>query len=131
MFDQFTAVRTFEAPVEVVREAWLSSSTVVPPVTAVDMEPRVGGRVRISTGGPPESDLHGVFVVVERERLTYTWRWGGSAEETLVEVRLHDAGSRTVVEVLHRGFLDMESLATHRSGWEGYFDGMASAIAST
>lgn len=128
MSDQLTAIRTIAAPADAVRQIWVSPSTLVPPVTEIEMDPRVGGAIRLSTGGPRESDLTGVFVTAEPGRLAYTWRWGGFAEETLVDVRFHDAGSRTVVEVVHRGFLDEASRAAHRAGWQHYFDGVIAHI---
>lgn len=128
MCNQLTAVRTFDAGAERVRSAWTAPTTLVAPVVEVDMDPTVGGRVRVSTGGGPSDALSGVFVAVDAQRLVYTWRWGGSAEETMVDVRFHAVGDRTVVEVHHRGFLDSASLDTHLAGWMNYFDGLATYV---
>ncbi len=126
MCNQLTAIRTFDAPVDVVYSAWTSSETLVAPVVDVDMDPTVGGRVRVSTGQAPSADLTGVFVTVEdQRRLVYTWRWGDAAEESLVDVLFHAVDDRTVVEVHHRGFVDSASYETHLAGWVSYFDGLA------
>lgn len=129
MSNTITAIRTFDAPASTVYETWTSPSTIVAPVTAVEMDPRVGGRVRVSTGGDPAADLTGTFVRAERpSRLVYTWRWGDSEEETLVDVTFTDTGGSTLVEVRHSGFLDDESMSNHLNGWVTYFDGVGAAL---
>lgn len=125
MCNQLTAVRTFDAEVGAVYSAWTSSTTLVAPVTEVEMDAQVGGRVRVATGAGRADDLAGVFVTVEPlRRLVYTWRWGSASEETIVDVRFHAAGSRTVVEVHHAGFGDTTSREHHLAGWTAYFDGL-------
>ncbi len=119
-------VRTFDAGPEAVFDAWVSPTSLVEPVIAVAMDPTHGGAIRISTGGGDENDLVGDFLVAERSaRLRYTWSWGGSTEESLVDVQFHDLGDRTVVEVEHRGFHDEASRSIHLGGWVSYLDGLA------
>lgn len=85
--------------------------------------------MRVSTGGPSEAEVNGVILIVARpDRLRYTWRWDNSTEETIVDVRFHAAGEYTVVEVDHRGFQDVDSLETHRSGWTSYFQGLTNYL---
>ncbi len=93
------------------------------------IEPVVGGAVRLSTGGRAEDDLTGTVIRAEAPNLlSYTWRWGDSAEETIVEVSFHPAAERTIVDVDHRGFLDDRSRLIHLEGWVSYLDGLASYL---
>lgn len=93
------------------------------------MDAEIGGQIRISTGASEPEELTGVFVTVQPlRRLVYTWRWGSAAEETIVDVLFHPAGSRTVVEVQHGGFVDRASLESHLAGWATYFDGLTTYL---
>lgn len=123
-------VRSFEAPASRLFDLWVAPTTLIGPVTEIEMDPVVGGRIRLSTGGDdPASRLRGRFVAVERpERLRYTWRWGSSPEETMIDVRFVPAGAATVIEVDHAGFLDEASRATHLDGWVTYLDGLATFL---
>lgn len=125
MSNEITVLRSYDVSPAQLFDAWVSPATLVAPVTEVEMDATIGGRVRISTGESRESDLRGVFLVADRpNRLTYTWRWGGHPEESLVDVVFRAAGTTTVVVVNHRGFLDQASLDIHRGGWVAYLDGI-------
>jgi len=119
--------RSFEAPPSRLFDLWVAPTTSIGPVTEIEMDPVVGGTLQLATGGgDPSGLLRGRFVIVDPpERLRYTWRWGSSAEETLVDVGFTPAGTATVVAVEHRGFLDEASRATHLNGWVTYLDGLA------
>ena len=117
--------RTILASPPTLFDLWVSPTTRVPPVISIDMDPVPGGELRLSTGPAPADELTGHFIVVDRpNRLRYTWRWGGSSEESLVDVRFHAAGPATVVEVIHDGFLDEVSRQIHLDGWVHYLDSL-------
>lgn len=120
-------VRSFEATPSRLFDLWVAPTTLIGPVTEIDMDPVVGGTLWLSTGGDdPSGSLRGRFVIVDRpERLRYTWRWGSSPEETMIDVVFTPAGTTTVVTVEHLGFLDEASRATHLDGWVTYLDGLA------
>lgn len=132
MTTAITIVRTLPAGPAAVCRAWTSAETVVEPVTAVAMDPVVGGAIRLTTAasdGDGTGRLDGRFIVVEPDRrLRYTWRWGGSVEETLIDVVFHPAGEATVVEVHHTGFLDDRSRRIHLDGWIAYLDALPSFL---
>ncbi len=123
-------IRSFEAPVQRLFDLWVAPTTLIGPVTEITMDPVVGGTIRLSTGGDdPAEQLGGRFLTVDRpERLRYTWRWGSSPEETIIDVRFVAAGTTTVVIVEHLGFLDEASRSTHLHGWVTYLDGLAAFL---
>ncbi len=120
-------VRSFEATPSRLFDLWVAPTTLIGPVAEIEMDPVVGGALRLSTGGDdPAGLLRGRFVTVDRpDRLRYTWRRGSSSEETMVDVGFAPAGTTTVVTVEHLGFLDEASRATHLDGWVTYLDGLA------
>ncbi len=129
MTSPIQVLRTFEAAPTHVFDVWVSPETLVSPVSDVEMDPVVGGSVRISTGLGPESDLRGRFLVVDRpQHLRYTWRWGGFDEESVIDVWFHDLGNATVVEVEHAGFIDESSRQNHLRGWVHYLDSLTSFL---
>jgi len=118
-------LRTLDASPADLFDVWVSSETLVDPVTALEMDAVVGGVLRVSTGAGLTSDLWGRFLAVERPtRLRYTWRWGGFDEESVVEVLFHDLEDVTVVEVNHAGFLDDTSRRNNLEGWVRYLDSL-------
>ena len=85
------------------------------------MDARVGGRYRIQMK-EPDGNMHitgGEYTeVVENERLTYTWQWEGSDEETLVTVDFHGSESdQTNITVTHSRFGSDEARGEHEKGW--------------
>lgn len=125
MCNQIVVVRTFAAPAKRVFDAWISARSLVAPVTRVEMDAVEGGRISLEAGDSAEGKLQGVFLRVESSaRLRYTWHWIASPEETIVDVRFHDLGPETVVEVTHTGFLNTESQSRHLQGWVAYLDGL-------
>lgn len=126
MDDQITATHLFAAPRERVFSAWLSPRSLVPPVSEIEVDARIGGSIRLSAPrGDAASTMTGWFLCVEPpQRLEYTWAWEGDPECTIVGVCFRAAGERTLVEVRHRGFRSQASSETHRTGWAAYFAGL-------
>lgn len=109
----------------VVYAAWVSSQTVIPPATAMDVLPEVGGHYRLVMDSPEFSGRNeGKFSFVEPgRRLTYTWEWDGDGEVTEVDVRFTEIAGGTQVRIVHSGFAKEESVASHDAGWDGYLAG--------
>lgn len=118
--------RTLPFPVPMVYSAWISSDTVIPPATAMDIDPRVGGHYRLIIDTPDfKSRCEGVFSIVEpNERLVYSWRWQNDEEETEIDVRFDKVPEGTRVTIVHSGFEKEQSRTNHDHGWDSYMDGL-------
>jgi uncharacterized protein YndB with AHSA1/START domain len=136
--------RTIKAPPQVLFDAWTSPEVLrrwwpagadwQTPVAEVD--PRVGGRLRLVMRSPDGEEFGGRGEYVELrppERLAFTWTWDGHEghEGTqLIEVEFTDQqdGSTTMV-LTNRGLADEEAKRTHREGWEASFDNLDRVLA--
>jgi uncharacterized protein YndB with AHSA1/START domain len=101
--------------------------------TAVDIDPRPGGRMRIEFG--PGYVALGEYVEVDPPaRLVYTWGWeqeGSSAlpaGSSTVEVTLTADGDATIVRLRHSG-LPIETHAFHGDGWNEGLKRLGSVLA--
>lgn len=112
--------------------AWVSSATVIPPATAMDIEPRVGGHYRLLMETPNFTGRNeGTFSAVEpNQRVCYSWEWNGDGEVTQVDVQFAARGAGTEVKINHSGFTSAASRDTHRSGWDSYMEGFCSFLAT-
>jgi uncharacterized protein YndB with AHSA1/START domain len=135
--------RIIKAPREAVFDAWLSvemlrrwwpaGSDWVTPVAEV--EPRVGGRLRLVMRSPEGEEFGGTgeYLEIERPgRLVFRWTWDGHAAhegDQLVEVELIDRGDGTTQVLLtNRGLPDDEAKRSHREGWDASFDNLDRAL---
>lgn len=136
--------RTFDAPAEAVFDAWLSPEVLrrwwpagvdwETPVAEVD--PRVGGHLRLVMRGPNGQEFggSGEYLEIDRpRRLAFTWTWDGHEGHRgvqLVEVEFNRrASGSTSVVLTNRGLPDEESKRSHREGWESSFDNLDRALA--
>jgi uncharacterized protein YndB with AHSA1/START domain len=136
--------RTIDAPPQVLFDAWTSPEVLrrwwpagadwQTPVAEVD--PRVGGRLRLVMRSPDGEEFGGSGEYVEMrrpERLAFTWTWDGHEghEGTqLIEVEFTARRDGTTTMVLtNRGLRDEEAKRTHREGWEGSFDNLERVLA--
>jgi uncharacterized protein YndB with AHSA1/START domain len=137
--------RNFSAPVravfdawtspEVLRRWWQAGSDWETPVAELD--PRVGGKLRIVMRSPDGEEFGGRGEYVEvspPERLVFTWTWDGQEGEEgaqLVEVEFseRDDGTTTVV-LTNRGLGDEESKRSHREGWQSSFDNLERVLSA-
>ena len=123
---------TFELPFSVsdVYTAWVSSETVIPPATYMDVLPKVGGHYRLVMENPGQTMVNeGVFSVVEPEqRVVYTWEWNGDGEVTTIDVRFSAVAVGTRVDLSHTGFEKAESVQMHEMGWDSYVAGLTSFL---
>ena len=136
--------RTIKAPRQVVFDAWLTPEVLrrwwpagsdwETPVAEVD--PRVGGRMRLVMRSPEGEEFggSGVYIQIEPpERLVFSWTWDGHARhegEQRIEVVLRDGGDDTTEVVLtNTGITDEESRRSHRKGWQASFDNLERELA--
>jgi glutathione S-transferase len=105
-------------------------------VTALEIDPRVGGRYRLTmlhrTG--EASTVNGTYEeIAPPDRIVFTWKWEtepmGALPETLVTVtfaeRQGEQGAETEVQLLHSGFPAPEARQAHDAGWQGCLNKLA------
>jgi uncharacterized protein YndB with AHSA1/START domain len=131
--------RAIAAPRETVFDAWLTAEVLKlwwpagsdweTPIAEVD--PRVGGRLRLVMRSPDGEEFGGTgaFIEIERpDRLVYSWTWDGHGAHqgtNLVEVEFRDLGDRTTLVVLtNRGLPDEAARRAHREGWQASLDNL-------
>ena len=136
--------RGFEAPREVVFDAWLSAGQLAnwmgPHGVRAEIEvvePKVGGQYRIimhpESGGTPT--VSGFYREISRpDRLVFSWTWenahpdGSPGVETIVTVTFEDEGDKTKMTLRQEGFETKESRDSHEHGWTGSFDKLAKSL---
>lgn len=100
--------------------------------THAEIEPRVGGRLRIGNELP---DGRTLFIVGEflefipPEKLVYTWKIepGVHASER-VTVRFEARGAATEVIIVHERITDETARDEHSAGWSGCLDGLVAYV---
>lgn len=112
-------------PIESVYQAWVSSDTVIPPATRMDVQPVVGGHYRLYMEMPDFSGKNeGKFLLVKpNEQVTYTWEWNGDGEVSTIDVQFKTTNNVTRVQLTHSGFSTQESADNHDAGWDAYING--------
>ncbi|MEM7280986.1 MAG: SRPBCC domain-containing protein [Pseudomonadota bacterium] len=117
-------------PPEVVYAAWVSSDTVIPPATAMDIDPKEGGHYRLIMETPEFTGRNeGTFTLVEpNQRVTYTWEWNGDGEVTTIDVVFQAKDQGTHLMLKHTGFSKRESMESHDAGWDSYIAGLTSFL---
>ncbi|MEM7099695.1 MAG: SRPBCC domain-containing protein [Pseudomonadota bacterium] len=124
---------TYEVPfpLETVYSTWVSSDTVIPPATAMEVLPEVGGHYRLIMEGENFSMRNeGEFIEVRPNRFVhYTWEWNNDGEISHIEVTFSaHSDHNTSVRIFHYGFNNPESVASHHSGWDSYIEGFTAHI---
>jgi len=95
-----------------------------------DLDPRPGGRFRVSID---ESKVSGAYVeVIPNRRVVFTWGWEGpdaivGPGGSTVQIDLEPHGTGTRLRLVHRG-LPAAVLASHLAGWD-YFLPRLTAVA--
>jgi uncharacterized protein YndB with AHSA1/START domain len=135
--------RTFEAPVEVVFDAWTSPEVMrrwwhagpewETPEAEVDL--RVGGKVRVvmRASDGTEVEAQGVYTRIERpHRLEMTWTFSDdpSNAQQLIEVAFSESEGATTVVMLNSGIATDERRDAQDYGWRGCFDELERALSS-
>jgi len=115
---------------EQVYAAWVSSDTVIPPATKMDVKPVVGGHYRL-TAQNETLTMHneGRFIeVTPKAHLRYTWQWLGDEEITEIEVTFSAHENGTQLRLQHGGFLTVASRTNHDNGWNSYVAGLTAFL---
>lgn len=109
---------------------WMRPSTTAYGETTATVDARPGGDYRFEFHQGEESfATTGTFVDVDPiDRLSFTWRWDDSDEESLVEVTFRDEPDGTHVQVRHTRFDTEESARRHGEGWSGCLASMATVF---
>lgn len=105
-------------------------------LTALEMEPRAGGRYRLTMQHRhgDTSTVNGTYKeITPPERIVFTWKWDGermaALPETLVTVtfteRKGEEGAETEVQLLHSGFPAADVRDEHNGGWQGCLNKLA------
>lgn len=119
-------------PCKQVYALWVSSDTVIPPATSMDIDPQVGGHYRLTIDTPEfNSSNEGVFSFVEPcSRLKYSWEWNSDGEATEIDVKFSPTDQGTLVSIVHSGFATQQSADMHSQGWDRYIEGFQQFILS-
>jgi len=120
-------VRRLAASPHEVFDAWVDPDSLrewmcpgSTPASAVEVDPRVGGRFRIVMGDQAGGIEHtGEYRELRRpERLVFTWISTKTLErETLVTVQLRPVGRETELTLTHERLPGDEARRGHERGW--------------
>lgn len=94
------------------------------PVSAAELDVRVGGRFRIVFGGP-DGKMHecaGVYKeVVPNRKLVFTWTWPRTTpeRESLVTIVFKAVSAGTEIAFKHEQLFDESVRDAHKQGWSG------------
>jgi uncharacterized protein YndB with AHSA1/START domain len=128
--------RTFQAPAEAVFEAFTSEEVLRRwwhagadwETTEAEVDPRVGGTVRVVMRDPHKDAEHGgggkYSEVEPPTRLAFTWIWDDDPRGTLIEVDFSENDGTTTVRFTHSHLWDEETVRDHEDGWNKLFDNL-------
>jgi uncharacterized protein YndB with AHSA1/START domain len=130
-----TLSRSYPVAPEKVWRAWTDPQAIKKwfgpgagePVSAAELDVRVGGRFRIVFGGPDGKahECAGVYKeVVPNRKLVFTWTWPNSTpeRESLVTIVFRSAAWGTELIFKHEKFIDETVRDNHQKGWSGAFE---------
>jgi uncharacterized protein YndB with AHSA1/START domain len=100
------------------------------PVSAAELDVRVGGRFRIVFGGADgnEHEAAGVYQeVIPNQKLSFTWHWPRTTPERVsrVTILFKPAGGGTELDFRHEQFYDEAARDGHKRGWTAALDKLA------
>lgn len=128
-------IKTYQLPysIDEVYNAWVSSDTVIPPATAMDIIPEVGGHYRlIIESSELTSNNEGEFLIVEpKSHVRYTWEWNNDGEVTEIDVKFGSTNNGTQIVLTHTGFHNQSSRDMHSAGWESYIKGLIAHLSNS
>jgi len=104
------------------------------PVSAAELDVRVGGRFRIVFGGADGSahTCAGVYKeVVPNRKLVFTWTWPNSTpeRESLVTIVFRAVEGGTELAFTHEQLFDEKVRDDHKRGWTSLLDKLAEFLA--
>lgn len=130
--------RRFAVAPEKVWRAWTEAEAIKrwfgpggpQPVSAAELDLRVGGRFRIVFGGPDGNahEAQGVYrEIVPHRRLVFTWTWPRTTpeRESLVTILLTEVGDATEMVFRQEQLFDEKVRDDHRRGWSETFEKLA------
>jgi uncharacterized protein YndB with AHSA1/START domain len=134
--------RTFQAPAEAVFEAFTNEEVLRRwwhaghdwETTEAEVDPRVGGTVRVRMRDPHKDVEYGgggVYSEVDPPtRLAFTWIWDDDPRGTLIEVDFSESDGATTVRFTHSHLWDEETVRSHEDGWGKVFDNLERTLAA-
>jgi uncharacterized protein YndB with AHSA1/START domain len=132
--------RMFDATPAEVFNAWLNrdewASWIGPEGINCDvpqLEPRVGGRYRLTMHLPDGNILHvaGVFKAIEPNKsFAYTWGMEGDPRQTLVTVKLRELNGQTELSLRQEGLPTAADRDGHVKGWNSALDKLKAYLAA-
>jgi uncharacterized protein YndB with AHSA1/START domain len=127
---EYRTTRIVEASAEDVFAAWTDPDILSRwfgpadvTVPEAELDPQPGGAYRFTMRNADGSTfvVGGTYREVDRpRRLQFTWRWESGVPhtfESLVTIELEPVGEATELTLVHSGFPDPSSAASHEDGW--------------
>jgi uncharacterized protein YndB with AHSA1/START domain len=112
---------------------WFGPARVKPGTERTSIDPRVGGRYRVSFDmeDGQHHEVGGVYrEMVPNERLVFSWAWQSTPErESLVTVLLKPDGDGTLLTLRHEQFFDRTARDGHERGWTDALDKLENVLA--
>jgi len=125
---EITVHRELPATIDRVWRSWTDPTELAtwfwPPSfgTTCAIELEVGGDIHIAASHPGMG-VSGEFLAVdEPTALSFTWRWDGEDDESLVTLTLTPTDDGTRLELTHDRLQDEEVATEHEQGWNDCLD---------
>jgi uncharacterized protein YndB with AHSA1/START domain len=141
--------RVFDAPRALVFKAWTDPQHLLQwfcpqgfRVLSFDADLRVGGQYRFTMQAPSGKNYAagGVYrEIAPPSRLVYSHVWEDNCSEerkdligmeTLVTVDFSEQGDKTLVNFIHEGLPDRNTVVSHTGGWTSYLENLAEKLAA-
>jgi uncharacterized protein YndB with AHSA1/START domain len=134
--------RTYQAPAEVVFDAWTSEEVLRRwwhagrdwETAEAEIDLRVGGTLRVVMRDPSKDAEYGgsgTYTEIDPPtRLAFTWIWDGDTRRTLIEIDFEEHDGSTTVRFAHSGLWDEDAVRDHDDGWRKVFDNLERALAA-
>jgi uncharacterized protein YndB with AHSA1/START domain len=106
------------------------------PVSAAELDVRVGGRFRIVFGGADgkANECAGAYKeVVPNRKLVFTWHWPRTTPEriSVVTVTFEAVPGGTELHLRHEQFYDEAARDAHRKGWGELLENLSTFLQSS
>ena len=139
-----TLTRSYPVAPEKVWRAWTDPEAIKrwfgpgpgEPVSAAELDVRVGGRFRIVFGGADGKahECAGVYrEVVPNRKLVFTWCWPNTTPErvSVVTIVFKDLSGKTELVFTHEQFFDESARDGHRRGWTAALENLSTFLQSS